>query len=104
MPVDLERLLERAPQPLGDAHRIARIPDVVQQHVELVAAEPRQREPGSSRATASVGRRLDCSRRATATSSRSAVSRPRLSLDHVEPVEAEDEQREDVVRDAAWRA
>ena len=45
---------QRGAQPLGDAHGVARVRDVVEQDRELVAAEPRQREPCSARVTASV--------------------------------------------------
>ena len=42
-------------------------------------------------------RRHDCSRRATETRSWSALRTPRLSIDDLESIEAENEQREDVV-------
>ena len=44
VPFDDERFLQRLAQPFRDTHRIARVIDVVEQHGEFVAAEPRERE------------------------------------------------------------
>ena len=98
MPVHLERLLERAAKPLGHAHRVARILDVVQQDVELVSAEPRQRR-GRFVTGDRVGRpqaRLKPSR----DRHQQAIGgeRPEAVADHIEPVEAEGEKRERGVR------
>ena len=57
-------------------------------------------EAGSSRATVSVGRRLDCSRRATAHEQTIGRERPQAVADHVEPVEAERQKRERRIRTA----
>ena len=46
MAVDLERRVERAAQALGDGDGIGRVGDVVDQHVELIAAMARQRQAG----------------------------------------------------------
>jgi hypothetical protein len=41
--VHVERLLQCLAEPLGDAHSVAGIADVVEQHIELVPTEPRER-------------------------------------------------------------
>ena len=98
MPVHLERLLERDAQPLGDAHRIARVLDVVQQHVELVSTEPRQRR-GRFVTRDGVGgpqARLKPSR----DRHQQAIGgeRPETVADHIEPVEAKSQEGERGVR------
>ena len=43
MPFDVERLLQRQPQPLRHPDRVAGVGDVVEEDGELVASEARQR-------------------------------------------------------------
>ena len=78
--VDVEGPLQRGAQPLRDARGVARIVDVVEEHRELVAGEARQREPVPPRVGRVADRQAVCSRWAISTSSRSAVTRPRLAL------------------------
>ena len=82
---------------LGDANGVARIGDVVEQHRELVSAEPRQRESaavprddvGSAQARLKPPR--DRNEQAIGAEHAQAL------IHHLESIETEDEQREDVV-------
>ena len=93
MPLDVERLLQRAPQPLGHADRIAGVGDVVEEDGELVAGESRQREAGLlwRHGIGAAQARLQALRHGD----EQAIGgqRPQAVADHPEPIEPEHEQR-----------
>ena len=104
MPVHLERLLERPAQPLRDAHRIARVLDVVQQHVELVSPEPRQRRGRFVTRDGVGGPQTRLKPPRDRHQETIGGERPQAVADHIEPVEAEGQEGEDGVRAPFCRA
>ena len=96
-PFDFERALQRFPQALRHSYRVARIVDVVEEHREFVAAEPRQREAmaaardriGGAEARLQTVRDLD--------QQPVGSGQPEAVTDRLEAIQAENDQRKLVI-------